>query len=377
MPKYIITLGTYKSKTKKSFLNLTMVDPEEIEVTQFDIEEYQNDTEDTTAKSNSWVFTWNNYKTTEIKWPDNVAYAIWQAEVGLKKGTPHLQGFIQFKYQVRWAAVHKLVPWCKPRMKRSTDEKARDYCKPTYVNSDTGKTKEESGEWVEGPWEHGEFIIKKQGERNDIEKYRDFVRDGASKRQCMEAYPTICARFPKFGEAVRAAFTPPRDPATPTSITVYWGPPRVGKTRKAREDWSEQNVYVKKLSTGRWWDLYEGQTYVIIDEFDKIPFEDMDLYLDILDRGEHHVQIKGSTVPFVATHFVLTANTHPSGWHVRAKSQTRQGILRRIQEAIGNVIYIPEKVPEVTQEQEFMDMLQGIKPKVLSDEAKYLKMCDF
>lgn len=333
------------------------------------------DIQDRKSKSRSWVFTWNNYTTTEITWPANVEYAIWQAEVGLKKGTPHLQGFIQFKQRVRWAAVHKIVPWCSPRLKKSTDELARDYCKPSYVNDDTGLTKKESGEYVAGPWEHGVFVVTKQGERTDLEDYRDEVRAGSSKRQLMDNYPGTSARYPNFAAQVRLAYTDPRDPANPSHINVYWGPPRVGKTRKAREDWAEHSVYVKKLATGKWWDLYEGQKYVIIDEFDKIPVEEIDLYLDILDRGEHYVQIKGSTVPFVATHFALTANTHPSGWHPKAKAQTREGIIRRIDEAIGSVVHISVKpVPAQTAEQNYLDMVAGIQPPVVSAEQEFLSM---
>jgi len=45
----------------------------------------------------------------------------------------------------------------------------------------------------------------------------------------------------------------------------YYGPPGTGKSRKVRQDYP--NVYDKPLN--KWWDAYEDQEVVVLDDFDK------------------------------------------------------------------------------------------------------------
>lgn len=56
------------------------------------------------AKSKNFVFTWNNYTEEDVKsissWLDHAEGIAYSHEVG-ESGTPHLQGFIHFKNQVR------------------------------------------------------------------------------------------------------------------------------------------------------------------------------------------------------------------------------------------------------------------------------------
>jgi len=46
---------------------------------------------------------------------------------------------------------------------------------------------------------------------------------------------------------------------------VYWGPPGCGKTRLAVSKLPED--YYLKLPTNKWWDGYQGEKYVLIDDF--------------------------------------------------------------------------------------------------------------
>ncbi len=64
----------------------------------------------------------------------------------------------------------------------------------------------------------------------------------------------------------------------PKKCYWYWGDPRTGKTRKAREE----EHYVKRAS--KWWDGYDGDKRVVIDDIGperaKILTEDLKLWAD-------------------------------------------------------------------------------------------------
>jgi hypothetical protein len=287
-----------------------------------------------------WVFTQNNFLTTELKFPDSVQYAVWTHEHGVgtaenPTGTPHLQGYVEMKKKITMAGMCKLLPKTSFQVRKGTQAQARDYCM------------KQDSTYRAGPWEHGVFEATAQGERSDLVLFKDAVKDGATNEYLVDNHLEVLAKYPRLAPFIRSVYAKPRDPKTQTTINVYWGAPRTGKTRKAEEDWIAAGVkfYVKNNETFHWWDNYKGEEYVIIDEFDKIEPEDQQVYLQILDRRQCQVAGKGTGfVPMLATNFILTANTHPSGWWPKARAQTRLGISERIREAIGDVWHFTAKI---------------------------------
>jgi hypothetical protein len=76
-------------------------------------------------------FTLNNPSSDEIAFAESehVRYAAWQREVR-EKGTPHLQGYIEFAKNVSMKAVKALVgKGAHLEERRGTREQAREYCK--------------------------------------------------------------------------------------------------------------------------------------------------------------------------------------------------------------------------------------------------------
>ncbi len=69
-------------------------------------------------RSRSWCFTWNNYTTenwSQLSHPNffktEINKLIFQEEIG-KENTKHLQGFVQFKNQIDFNKLKKLLPKC-------------------------------------------------------------------------------------------------------------------------------------------------------------------------------------------------------------------------------------------------------------------------
>ncbi|MEW5313107.1 MAG: hypothetical protein WDW38_004699 [Sanguina aurantia] len=292
------------------------------------------------GKQRFYVFTQNNPETHcpgGITWPTNVKYAVWQLEVG-EEGTPHWQGYLEFKSPVTFARACKILPHGRFAIRKGTQAQARDYCMkkdPTYR---------------EGPWEHGLFEAEAQGKRDDLDKFRTDVVDGATVSELLMAHPGVMARHPHFLNTVREAFLGQKDEDTPPIITCYWGPTGSGKTHRSKAECSEEVFYLRRLTSGKWWAGYTGQTHVIIDEVDKGYITPTDL-LALLDKGAPMIEDKGITMTFRATHIWLTANAHPAHWMPKSGRESRAGMLRRIMQ-YGRIEHIPCRTDTQAREDE-------------------------
>nr|QGF19391.1 replication associated protein [Antarctic circular DNA molecule] len=79
--------------------------------------------------SRNYCFTWNN-PTSPIALHEKIGYLIYQEEIG-ESGTPHYQGYVEFKSKTRITAIKKLgLPWnvCHLEVRRGTQEEAIAYC---------------------------------------------------------------------------------------------------------------------------------------------------------------------------------------------------------------------------------------------------------
>jgi hypothetical protein len=87
----------------------------------------------------------------------------------------------------------------------------------------------------------------------------------------------------------------------------FYGAPGTGKSRKAREE--NPGLFLKQQN--KWWDGYEGQKVVLIDDFDK-GGACLGHYLKIwADRYACTGEIKGGMIPLNFTKFIITSNYSP------------------------------------------------------------------
>lgn len=154
-------------------------------------------------------------------------------------------------------------------------------------------------------WTHGQPTS--QGNRSDLEKVVSLIEGGernikAVALQC----PTAFIKYAKgIREYIRTCFEPPIR-TWKTVVHYYWGPPGSGKSRRALEEATENGGGIYYKPRGEWWDGYNGQANVIIDDFyGWIKYDDM---LKICDRYPYQVPIKFGYENFLSKYIYITSN---------------------------------------------------------------------
>jgi hypothetical protein len=251
----------------------------------------------------AWMFTINNPTEEDHprQWlPDNVRYAIWQKERG-DNGTEHFQGYLLLARRGRrlggMKRMNSRAHW-EPR--RGTHLQAKKYC-----------SKEESR--IEDPEEIGEEPADGVGGRSDLVSVKRMLDEGATDREIAdEHFGSWCRYHQAFKRYRQVLLAPYRQ--WHSYCTVLWGEPGVGKTRHVSEHTSVETTYwlPKPNGTRVFWDGYEGQEDVVIDEF--FGWLPRDLMCRLIDRTPFRVETKGGSVPFLARRVWITSNNPPFEW---------------------------------------------------------------
>jgi len=252
-----------------------------------------------------WIFTVNNYSPEELRSLaaelENVcSYYIIGKEKG-EKGTPHLQGFLQLKNRTTLKNLkRKFLARAHLEKRKGSPSQASDYCKKEHDFIEFGN-------------------LSFQGKRNDLEEVKEAVKKGGMK--------TVVENFTfqqiRFAEKYLQYAGPKRD--SPPLVIWLHGDTGFGKSRAARQITCDDR-YVKN-ECSKWWPGYDGQTHVILDDFDDtwMPYQDL---LSLLDRYERVVEIKGGNRQFLGTRIVITSQHPPTAYY--GGSGKIDQLLRRI-----------------------------------------------
>lgn len=258
------------------------------------------------SRARSWVFTLNNPSEDEVLIPqswnaDDYKYLVYQMEEGENK-TPHLQGYVSFVNAKRFSEFRKFFPGEKAHIAvaRGTAKQNRKYC-----------TKDEGR--IQGPWEFGE--IPQQGKRSDLLATKEMLDAGASMQEVADKYYSQFLRYSRGFREYKLLNAEPRN--WEMDIEVVWGGTGTGKSRYCMETYP--GAYWKSKNSGQqqFWDGYEGQEVIIIDEY--YGWLSWDYLLRLTDRYPFNMDIKHGTVPLSAKKIVFTSNKHPKEWYPNSK----------------------------------------------------------
>lgn len=233
--------------------------------------------------SKRWVMTLNNWTVDEKEHLLAVAsqYIVLGEEVG-EQGTPHLQGFFVFLSNKRLSAVKKFSGRAHWEVALGTSEQAAAYCKKDGKFHEVGECPKTAGQAESERWKRA----RASAEAGKLEEVPDDIY--------VRYYRTL-------KEIKKDHMSKPDDAIDVTGVWIY-GPPGVGKSRKARADY--EGAYLKMQN--KWWDGYQGEKYVILDDFDS---KELGHLLKIwLDRYSFLAETKGGAIHIRPEKVVITSN---------------------------------------------------------------------
>ncbi|ATP66710.1 Rep [Rodent associated cyclovirus 1] len=162
---------------------------------------------------------------------------------------------------------------------------------------------------------------------NTIQDATEAIRQGHNLQYVAENFDTIYVRHWRGLEKFIEKIKPPPERDFKTFVKYFYGPPGTGKSRTALQEAKETNEPIYYKPRGPWWDGYEQQPNVIIDDFyGWIPYDDL---LKILDRYPYRVPIKGSYQIFNSKRIWITSNIEPEKQYKHSHF-IPEALLRRI-----------------------------------------------
>lgn len=258
----------------------------------------------------TWVYTYNNYTEETINTFKALKVNRHRCckEIG-DNGTPHLQGAITFNRGYRLTQLRKLIPRTHWEVALTSDPE--NYCIK------------------------GEIIIdindSKQGERNDLKRASDLILNSDLYNVAKEL-PVTFIKYHKGLSAYKFIMEKHSLPKNQeVKVNVIWGPPGSGKTYQCHlYDDNLYNVPEPTKDGTVWFDGYDGEKTILFDDFyGWIKYHTM---LQLLDRYNMKLQIKGGFVNKAWTTVLITSNKPPEEWYPHIEDTS--ALMRRISKVI-------------------------------------------
>lgn len=256
--------------------------------------------------SRNYCFTHNNYIGTELEDALPCKYIVYGKEVGAS-GTPHLQGFVSFATLKSLKQVVKLLPGCHIEVAKSVAASLK------YTQKDGDVT------------ERGQRPVSKT-DQGQLEKDRWSDAFKAAQDGREEDIPAeIRFKYDKNIERIKNRADRKRKlPDTDEQMLWYYGASGTGKSRKARED--NPGCYLKTCN--KWWDGYENQDVVLIEDFGRNHDKVVDNLKIWADRYDFKAETKGSFLGDIRPRVIIvTSNYHPG--EIWTEKGDLEPILRR------------------------------------------------
>lgn len=254
-----------------------------------------------------WCFTLNNFGEGEV---DHLKEMIKGEEWGIigretaSTSTPHLQGAVLLRKRHTLQFMKGWNNRAHWEVMGGSPQDSLVYC-----------SKEDKDPWIHGVCpvdEPGSKKVKKaQGHRTDLDEFADSIKTHGIQATVM-ANPTMYLKFPSASEKLASRFYKQarvEKERIPPKVIWCYGPTGSGKTKWVKEQsatidqwWSGKNL--------RWWDGYDEESVVIIDDFRK-DFCTFHELLRILDRYEYRIEVKHGTTMLRAQWIYITSPFHP------------------------------------------------------------------
>lgn len=252
-----------------------------------------------------WCFTLNNPSLSKEELLEALSlscdYIVIGDEIG-ENGTPHFQGYLELKKKQRFATITKLFPNnSKPHLEakstHSTRFQASNYCKKDAKYVEFGTPPQDN---------------KKNGTPSGLKLICKAITEGTPLSEAIidkeDTYVRNYRGLQDLESRIKVKSIPLK---RIMEIEFHYGKTDTGKTHYCFHHYPD--LFKKPIGKALWFDGYEGQETVLIDEFvGQYPLSDV---LQLLDCWPTQVEVKCSHRYLAATRMLLTSNNHPSTYY--------------------------------------------------------------
>lgn len=239
---------------------------------------------------------------------DIIRYLCWGTEYCPTTHKEHQQGWVQFFNPKSLKTAQRILNLPKQHFESMRGD---EFSNDKYCTKD-GKFKQV-----------GQHIT--QGHRTDLEQIKKMIDDGNNMHDVANSFFGDFIRYhsglSKYAQLVHKEKT---KEFRHVDVELICGPTNSGKTRQAMS----QAQYKIEGSSLDWWDGYEGESIICIDEYDNdVKLTKM---LNILDGYQLRLPIKGGFTYANWNKVFITTNLTPDELHMNAKPEHRKAFFRRV-----------------------------------------------
>lgn len=252
----------------------------------------------------NWCFTINNYTECPIFNPEHMKWLRYGQEVG-ESGTPHLQGVIQCTKQETLQSLIKKLGW--------KDKAHFEQMKGTIMQNIeyTGKeATEENGKLVEfGTRPLTNTERRKKGAQATKERYMELIKMAEEGRfeEIKASMPGDYIRHKRTLNEIHHESQAKRVKTCWDSIDNWWivGATGTGKSRAVHDMIPREMLYKKDCN--KWWDGYNNEQYVLIDDFQP-DWPGKNKLKNWADHYDFPAEVKGGKLVINPRHIIVTSN---------------------------------------------------------------------
>lgn len=261
----------------------------------------------------NYVFTLNNYTDLEVDALSQIEcrYLGYGKEVG-ESLTPHLQGLICFEHKKSLRQLKAMPGLARAHLEpmKGTFEQAKEYC-------------QKEGQFTERGIPLASSKEKGEKEKERWDEIRRLAEDGLFSEIDSKVYIQHDNALHRIRN--RAIQKDKRHLDGELEHEWWYGEPGTGKTSEAVG--SFPMAYIKDPKE-RWWDGYDNEDVVIIDDFDKYQVSMAGDMKRWLDRYVFQAPVKGGYMTIRPKKVIVTSNYHPD--EIWEDEVTRNAIKRRV-----------------------------------------------
>ena len=266
------------------------------------------------TQSKNWCFTdfelldWAKiYRET-----DDIKYICWGEEICPQTRKKHYQGWIQIVNKKRLGGIKKVCRSKKLHLEacRGSEGQNQVYCQKDNLYK-----------------QKGEFTT--QGKRTDLDELKKIIDKGGTLEDIANENFAAFIQYNRGFQEYKRIVDKSRRKCFRIVKTIHiHGETGLGKTRAAMSYYDD--TYKIQGNALQWWDGYDGEKTLIIDEYDsQIPCTEL---LGILDGYQLRLPIKGSFTYANWNNVIITSNY--KRLHKNAKKMHRDALKRRITQTI-------------------------------------------